>query len=148
MDLKALAQDQTELKLEPFLDKPFILLNSTSIYDANRTFRMLGLRHMCVVDEQHSIVSFVTRKDLCEAVEEFVCDYRSALKEFAEKLQESVDETGVIVEPGSPIKKEMSDYSLTSEGLPTGAVDYKNRQDIKRARAESDTEAAPNVGSL
>jgi len=141
VELKSIAEKQSALSIWDHVSKdPFILSNKTNIYDAHRTFRMLGLRHLCIVNEKHAIVSLVTRKDLCEVVEEFVSDYKQALKDFAESQEQREDQ----VEDGSPIRKELSNFSLESGGLPVGAVNFDTRKELRdrrKQRANSDTEA-------
>jgi len=140
VELKPIAEKQTDLNIWNFVSKdPFILSNRTSIYDAHRTFRMLGLRHLCIVNEKHAIVSLVTRKDLCEVVEEFVCDYKQALKDFAESQEQKEEQDG-----GSPVRKEMSNYSLESGGLPVGAVNFDTRQELRERRRQRAQSSSSN----
>jgi len=73
-------------------DKPFVVLHQTSLRLAYRTFRAMGLRHLCVVDAQHKLVSFITRTDLAEIAEELVHPHVMQMRDFSEALKE--DELG------------------------------------------------------
>lgn len=131
------ANSGKELEIWAFASRdPFILLHKTSVLMAHTTFRTLGLRHLCIVDEQHAIVSLVTRTDLCEVVEEFVSDYKVALKDYADKI-EAAEATSA----DDMIQKGASDFTLTSGGLPKGAVHTDTRAELRerrRQRVDSD----------
>merc|ERR1712110_1183685 len=136
VDLQACAENTQELNILKYASQdPFILAHRTSVLTAHTVFRNLGLRHLCVVDEHHAIVSLITRKDLCEIVEEFVMDYKTALKDFAEKLQN--DASHELATAGSDeIQKGISDFTLVDGGVPVGAVDFDTRDDLRQRRKE------------
>ena len=70
LSLATIAENNQVLDVWPYVSQdPSILLHRTSVLTARTVFRNLGLRHLCIVDERHAIVSLVTRKDLCEIVE-------------------------------------------------------------------------------
>jgi len=143
IDLKACAANEQELNIWKYASQdPFILAHRTSVLTAHTVFRNLGLRHLCVVDEHHAIVSLITRKDLCEIVEEFVTDYKTALKDFADKLQNAA--THEFTTGSDEIQKGVSDFTLVDGGMPKGAVDFDTRDDLRQRRkdrANSETSA-------
>ncbi|KNC49172.1 chloride channel 7 [Thecamonas trahens ATCC 50062] len=53
------------IDLRPFLNKaPFRVLLETPVPRVYRTFRSMGLRHLCVVDENNTPHGIITRKDI------------------------------------------------------------------------------------
>lgn len=76
------------LNIWPSVDRyPSIIMAQTPVRQAYRMFRVLGLRHLCVVDERHGLLSFITRTDLAEVVEEFVSGHKQEMRDFAEALE-------------------------------------------------------------
>lgn len=137
------ADAEKELIIDDYVARdPFILLHRTSVLAAHRTFRMLGLRHLCIVNERHSIVSLVTRNDLCGVVEEFVSDYKIALKDFAEDLsdvQHELDATRASrADSGDSgfIEEGVRGYTLDREGLPKVPVSGMTRRHLRALRRE------------
>lgn len=75
-----------ELNILEYVDRyPFLMAHRTPVRQAYRTFRSLGLRHLSVVDERHSILALVTRTDLCEVVEDYCHASKQAMRDFAER---------------------------------------------------------------
>lgn len=128
---------------------PFVLLSRTSVLDGYRTFRMLGLRHLCVVNERHQIVALITRADFCEVVEEFVHDYKTALKDFAEDVARFATELDkrVAVAQGESLEQR----SLAAEsGLPSSDVRQPSRHELRQRRRDraGTADSDDTLGSL
>jgi len=146
------------LDVKPFVDvNPFVVLKRTSLRTAYRIFRTLGLRHLCVVDAHHALVSFITRTDLVEVAEELVHPRVMEMRECAEAfLQEKDDADHVLTSelgeafPGGTPHDEMDQFDLGSEEGevgPNGSLPplqlgrRQQRQNAHRHHENSDSTA-------
>lgn len=141
LELENLKENTQELDIWKYVRlDPFVLLSRTSVLSGYRTFRMLGLRHLCVANEHHQIVAMVTRADFCEVVEEFVHDYKTALKDFAEDVSRFAAELDRRV----AIQDAESEHrSLAAEsGLPARDVQQPTRHELRQRRRDRITSGA------
>ena len=60
------------------------MMQHTPLRQAYRTFRVLGVRHLCVVDAKHHIVAMFTRTDMAEVAEDGASTQRMAMRDWAE----------------------------------------------------------------
>ena len=63
----AKAELQYWLDLRSYYDpNPFVISSGSSVQRAYRLFRTMGIRHLCVLNNNHQVVGIITRQDITE----------------------------------------------------------------------------------
>jgi len=79
---------EESLNIWPFVNRhPHTVIRSMPFRQAYRMFRTLGLRHLMITDERHTLVALVTRTDLVEIVEQFAEEDICELRDYQESVK-------------------------------------------------------------